>query len=103
LLVTLTLPAFIYLTTQFSEIINIEGNLGVTVVVLASVGVGIDLFMFVFYIISGFSKKFHYYLSRIFNRTKQFFRLRYHTKGQTHQKYLIEGVLYKSAKHYLKQ
>jgi hypothetical protein len=103
LLVTLTLPAFIYLTTQFSEIIDAKGHSGVVVIILASVGVGIDLFMFIFYIVSGFSKKFHYYLSRIFNRTKQFFRLRYHTKRQTHQKYLVEGVLYKSANHYLKQ
>jgi hypothetical protein len=73
------------------------------VIILASIGMAIDLMMFAFYWFSGFSKKFHYLLSRVFNRVKQFFHLQYHTKGETHQKYLIEGVLYKSAKHYLKQ
>jgi hypothetical protein len=99
----ITTPAFIYLITQFNQILAFDNKAGMVVIILASVGVGIDFLMFIFYIISGFSKKFHYILSRMFNRAKQFLHLQYHTKHETHQKYLIEGVLYNSAHHYLKQ
>jgi hypothetical protein len=97
----ITLPAFIYLTTEFNNIIKAEGSVGTVVIIFSCVGVGIDLLMFLFYIVSGFSKKFHYILSRMFNRVKQALHLKYHTKQQTYKTYLIDGVLYNSAKHYL--
>jgi hypothetical protein len=49
ILVFITLPAFIYLTTQFSIILSFDNKSGMIVVILASIGIGIDLLMFVFY------------------------------------------------------
>jgi hypothetical protein len=98
----ITLPAFIYFTTQFGGIIQTYPAEGTTVVILACVGVGIDVLMFAFYIFSGFSKKVHYYLSRIFNRTKQLFHMKYHTKNQTYETYIRKAVLFNNAKILLK-
>jgi hypothetical protein len=102
ILVVITLPAFIYFATQFNSIIQYDTAQGTTVVVLACVGVGIDLLMFAFYLFSGFSKKVHYYLSRMFNRTKQLMRLKYHTKAQTYETYINKAVLFNDAKLLLK-
>jgi hypothetical protein len=49
LLVFITLPAFIYLTTQFSSILAFDYRAGLVVIILASVGIGIDFLMFLFY------------------------------------------------------
>jgi uncharacterized membrane protein YbhN (UPF0104 family) len=65
---------------------------------LASAGFGIDLLMFGFYIITGFNKKFHFYLSRIFNQTKKFFKLKYHTRNQTYQTYIVQAHLHNHAR-----
>jgi hypothetical protein len=46
-------------------------------------------------LIAGFSRKLHYLLSRIFNRTKKLLRLSYHTKEQTYQTYIVEAKLQK--------
>jgi hypothetical protein len=43
------LPAFIYITTQFSSILEFNYEQGMVVIILASVGVGIDVLMFGFY------------------------------------------------------
>jgi uncharacterized membrane protein YbhN (UPF0104 family) len=103
ILVVITLPAFIYFATQFSSIIQYSHAEGTTVVVLACVGVGIDLLMFAFYLFSGFSKKVHYYLSRMFNRAKKLMHLKYHTKAQTYETYINKAVLFNDAKLLLKE
>jgi hypothetical protein len=57
------------------------------------VGIAIDFLGLALMFISGFSRKLHYLLSRIFNRTKQFLHLKYHTKQQTYQTYVVEATL----------
>jgi uncharacterized membrane protein YbhN (UPF0104 family) len=72
------------------------------VFVLACVGFSIDCIMLLFFVVVGSSKHAHYYLSRMFNTVKKWFRLKYHTKAQTEQKYLIDGYLQQQAKEYLR-
>ena len=87
----ITLPSFIWMCTYYDAIIATTNGLvafwfsvgGILIVVL---GVPFQWAL-------GFSKHFHYYLSRAFNTVKKWIRMSYHTKEETHQKYLDRSIL----------
>ena len=95
----LSMPVFIYLLTQLDVIFAIgnspEGVFinPITAFFLIIGGMSIMLLVLLFYFGLCFSKRTHYYMSRIWNRVKMLLRLDYHTKEETKKTYLQEGKL----------
>ncbi|OAV63477.1 hypothetical protein Barb6_03728 [Bacteroidales bacterium Barb6] len=69
MMMCISVPSFILISLRYQEIVSIRD--GIFVYWLAVLGITIDMLMFCFYVLTGYSRHFHYYLSRAFNTTKK--------------------------------
>lgn len=94
----ITLPSLIWIITKWSYLFGSQANDvngGLIVFILMLIGISVNFIALAFMLITGFSRKLHYWIAQIFNRTKKILKLSYHTKQQTYQTYVIEAKLQK--------
>lgn len=88
--ILLTLPSFIVITISYNQISNHPSGLIVYWFIVG--GLFVNLLVLSSFIIIGFSKKIHYYISLFFNFILSKLRLKHMKKNEIYNKYIINNV-----------
>ncbi len=95
----LHIPSFIIIMTSG---VDFTDPMWITVVVLMSLGLFIDVLGCLFMSLLCFSKKAHYVLSSIFNWFKKKLHMKYHTKAEIEEKYKNRATIKNDVIEYFK-
>ncbi len=94
--VLITVPSFCLIAARYNDF-HAKDPAAEFVYWLMVCGMIIDFFILAFFFVISFSKHFTYYLSLTFNKVKKLFHLKYHTKEEVKEKYLIRAEASKTS------
>ena len=94
--IIVTLPSFVFICMEYSSLIESKG--GIYTFWIMVVGLLFDFISLGFLILCMINKHIHMYVSMFFNKIKKILHLKYSTKEEIREKYLVKATLFNDLK-----